>query len=237
LILVLLLLIVFQYPLDPRYGSLFREIVMIFIDIETSPTKDVNLIKKLTSEIQPPSNYKKQESIDKWWATNGAEKEQEVIQKTALDGLYGMIRCIGYAIEDDEPVILAGDEYTILSDFFTMLETEEKEMRYTPDICGHNVIDFDLKFINHRSIVNGIKPPFFFNSYLRKSDFVYDTMRMWAGWRDTVSLENLAQGLLGRGKSGDGKNVFKMDDEQVAQYCKDDVALTRDVFWKLTFTE
>lgn len=209
---------------------------MIFIDIETQPTKDVNLIKKLTSTIQPPSNYKKQESIDKWWAVNGAEKEQEAIQKTALDGLYGSIRCIGYAIEDNEPEIIMGDEYDILSNFFEVLEGVEADLRYTPDICGHNIIDFDLKFINHRAIVNGIRPPHFFGQYMRKSDVVYDTMRMWSGWRDTVSLENLAQGLLGRGKTGNGKDVFKMDDEQVAQYCKDDIELTRDVFWKMTFT-
>jgi|SaaInlStandDraft_5_1057022.scaffolds.fasta_scaffold04658_6 hypothetical protein len=210
---------------------------IIFIDIETSPTINLEVIKRLRSKIHPPANYKNDDAIKKWWAINGEAKEKEVVNKTALDGLYGSIRCIGFAVDNEEPDVTTGSEKEQLIAFFKLLEDEKKSDGFVPDVVGHNVKDFDLKFIYHRAIVHNIlTPELFTKHYLdRYSDYVQDTMRIWAGWNGTVSLENLAQGLLGKGKSGNGSDVFAMSDEECAEYCKDDVRLTREVFHKMTF--
>lgn len=202
----------------------------LYLDIETNPTTNEAVIERLTNDIHPPANYKTESAISKWWAINGEAKKQEVIQKTALDPLYGSIRCIGYAIDDDEPEILSGTEEDMLHSLMRIIIAERDSDSMLPTIIGHNVVDFDLQFIRKRAIINQVPMPMLERYLRRYSESVQDTMRIWAGYRDTVSLENLAQGLLGRGKSVNGAGVFEMSDDECEEYCKHDVRLTRDVY-------
>jgi len=63
---------------------------------------------------------------------------------------------------------------------------------------------------------------------------VQDTMIMWAGARDFISMDKLC-GILGiSGKAGfDGSMVAeawaKGDHDTIAEYCKDDIYRTREI--------
>ena len=80
----------------------------IYLDIETRPTGQADIQEKLIAGIKPPGNYKSQEAITKWWAENGEAQKSVAIMGTALDGLWGEICCIGFAI-DDGPVLTIVD--------------------------------------------------------------------------------------------------------------------------------
>lgn len=211
---------------------------MITIDIETSPTIDENIIRELTEGIRPPANYKNPESIKQWMDGVGQEKARKAVYKTALDGLRGSIRCIGVALDDEEPLVLMEDsENDTLRAFFDFMIDDYLENNVHSLVIGHNLIGFDLPFIRHRAIVTEVGMPRLFKHYYsRFSEDVYDTMYEWAGWNGRVSLNNLAYGLLGRSKLGFGGEVHEMSDEQVVEYCAEDVRLTRDVYYKMTFT-
>ena len=204
---------------------------MITVDIETSPTTNEKVIQRLADSVKAPGNYKKQESIDKWLDDNRESEAKKLIDKTALDGTYGSIRCIGYAIDQEDPIVIIGmPENEILSVFFGIISGNRGQL------IGHNVKDFDLKFIMQRAIINSVVPPSVFGDYMKRySDITYDTMTEWAGYGKRISLENLAQALVGRGKTGNGADVFKMTDDECAKYCADDVILTRDVANKMMF--
>jgi len=114
----------------------------------------------------------------------------------------------------------------------------------TTSIVGHNVAAFDLRFLIQRHIVNGIKP----HQLIRlaaeakpwEKEKVYDTMLQFAGVGNRISLDKLctALGLPGKGDIS-GADVWPMVQagklEDVAEYCKDDVRKTRDVFKRMTF--
>ena len=51
---------------------------MIFFDIETLQTNDESVIEELRSTIEPPAQYKKPESIDKWMAENAEDRLNEL---------------------------------------------------------------------------------------------------------------------------------------------------------------
>jgi len=212
---------------------------MITIDIETKPSTDDVVIQRIRDSIKPPAQYKKPESIEKWIKENGEAKAQELIDRTALDSSSGTIFCIGLAIDEDNPIILKGGEKTILRDFFQILRDQADPAMVgalvAPTVAGHNVKGFDLPFIWHRAIIHQIQPPPFFNLYLRRySDAVYDTMTEW-DWKHFISLDNLAYSLLGEGKSGSGADVKDMVAEDIYNYCKQDVVLTRQVYKMMTF--
>jgi hypothetical protein len=80
-----------------------------------------------------------------------------------------------------------------------------------PHFIGHN-IGWDLKFLWQRSIINNIKPPI----RIPWRDAVWsgkytDTMTLWVGPRDTISLTNLCK-ILGIEMEDeiDGSQVWDM---------------------------
>jgi DNA polymerase elongation subunit (family B) len=109
-----------------------------------------------------------------------------------------------------------------------------------PYFIGHYIAGFDLKFIMHRAMILGVKPPFPINFNGRhRSDF-FCTMQEWAGYRDTVSLDNLCKyfGIEGKGDV-DGSMVWDMvlarEFDKLDEYVRDDVAKVKRVYRKQTF--
>ena len=94
----------------------------IFLDCETRPTSRMSVREAVTADIGPPGNYKSAEAIAKWWSENGEAKRADAIARTALDGTWGEIVCIGYAV-DDKPVsvITATTERDTLANFVQSL--------------------------------------------------------------------------------------------------------------------
>ena len=71
---------------------------------------------------------------------------------TGLDGTFGRILCISYAINDDMiHCICNEDEKKVLESFWEAAEDADL-------FVGFNIIDFDMKYIVQRSIIHGIKP-------------------------------------------------------------------------------
>lgn len=212
----------------------------IFLDIETIPTQNPAHQAFVVENLSPPSNYKNQETIDKWLAEN----RESAILKTSLDGAFGEIVAIGVAIDDLAPICLyredwqsADREADILKRFHSYLR-EIGSMRNTvPHFIGHNYAKFDERFIYQRSVINKVKP-----YYTPTRHNIFDTMTEWAGYGGTVSLAKLCQ-VLGIEAKGDidGSKVWDYVQadkiHEVAEYCKADVHRVREVYKRMTFKE
>ena len=221
----------------------------LFIDIETLATDRQDVRELIASKISHPSNISKAETIAKWEAESKPDAIDEAVSKTALDGTFGRVCVIGWAI-DDEPVQTvksASDEESVLRDFSSLLAISKTDV-FETCVVGHNVTGFDLRFLIQRYIVNGIRPPAVIARAAQakpwESDKVFDTMVQWsgAGARPGGSLEKLCMALsiaspktdLDGSKVGAAVAAGRILD--VADYCALDVDATRKVWRRMTFT-
>ena len=194
---------------------------IFFFDIETIPTDQSVLDNNLLAA---------QMRLD----------EPEIIKKLSLSAATARILCLAYAIEPqaDSPVeILNGTESEIISSFWQLAADCQL-------FVGHNILDFDLRFIYQRSIINRIRPSREIPLARFRNDPVYDTMHEWSKWgREHVSLDLLARalGIPSPKESLDGSKVYpyfcagKLPD--ICDYCKRDVETVRQVYRRLTFAE
>jgi len=108
---------------------------------------------------------------------------------------------------------------------------------------GHNVIDFDLRFIWQRALINNAHLPFALPigkpSYGR-GPYAYDTMREWAGFKGTVKQTDLelAFGLTRTDPLvNGGADVFTAYGEgrveDVKAHCSEDVRLLRELYRRM----
>lgn len=214
----------------------------LFCDIETLPTDRQDVIDDIKANITAPGTYKKPESIAQWLEDNRDAEADKLVAKTALDGAFGRVLCIGMAFDDKPALVLHGDsEAETLSMFKAAICDLTQPEIQTLQVVGHNVADFDLRFLFQRYVVNQIAPPPLpFGK--RYNDQVFDTMTVFAGWKDRISLDKLARALGIPGKGGiSGADVWPMYQagrvQEILDYCKHDVELTRAVYKKLTFQE
>jgi DNA polymerase elongation subunit (family B) len=210
----------------------------LYLDIETIPCQDEDKCAAMIANAKPPANMKKPETIQKW----RDEGAGDIVAKTSFDGGAGHVCCIGYHATDSGGVdrfymnrIAA--EKSMLMQFAKFLQIDYAQT--IPVIVGHNVNNFDIRFIWQRAICLGVKLPNWFPKDPKPwGEDTFDTMTAWAGQRGTVSLDNLA-GYLGlQGKSGvDGSMVAGMwaegKHQEIADYCMDDVRLTKAIHEKM----
>lgn len=248
-------------------------IAQTYIDIETIPAQRPDVLEEIRqteaealaaaiAAVKPPGNYKKQETIDEWMATEAPKVKQALIdastanveaayRKTGLDGSFGQIACASFAYLDAEPVKVCMPawehpeaERDLLITLADLLDaTIPMNMHRVAQVVGHNV-QFDLRFIVQRSIVRGIRPHPILSAAAQAKPWeverVYDTMIQWAGVGKTISLDKLcrALGLPGKGEM-DGSKVWDAIKEgriaDVADYCADDVRKVRAVYQRMTF--
>ncbi len=168
------------------------------------------------------------------------EPEEQYIKRLSLSAVTARVLCIGFALEPppDAPAeILSGDETAILKQFWALVERSDL-------LIGHNVLDFDLKFIVQRSTIHRIKPSRDIPFARFRSAPVFDTMQEWTRWgRDGVSLEGLALvlGLPSPKQGMDGSKVYPAfvagQLDQIYRYCRGDVETVRRVYRRLKFAE
>jgi predicted PolB exonuclease-like 3'-5' exonuclease len=247
----------------------------LFIDIETIPAQRADVMEEIRTSkraeldaalasIAPPGNYKKAETIAEWMA-NEAPKiaaglqagfdadVDDAYRKTGLDGSFGQVCVIGFALNDDAPrAIVAGgieldDEREILDLFAGTLSNLIKPSdAFTTCVVGHNVTGFDLRFLAQRSIVHGVRPHVVIARAAQakpwESDKVFDTMVQWGGLKPGGSLDKLCRALsIPTPKGGDITGATVWDAvkagrlAEVAEYCKRDVEATRAVFRRMTY--
>jgi predicted PolB exonuclease-like 3'-5' exonuclease len=192
---------------------------ILYFDIETVPT-DQSLKEHglLDAQIQ----------ID----------EAEIIKKLSLSAATAKIICLGYALEPsltNTVDVLEGEEIDIIKNFWKLAADSNL-------FVGHNILDFDLRFIYQRSVIHQIKPsrdiPF---SRFRNAP-IYDTMHEWSKWgREHTSLDALAKalGIPSPKENLDGSKVYPYYRAgrlgEIIAYCKRDVDSVRQIYHRLTF--
>jgi len=218
-----------------------------FLDIETLPVQPEDEAKAIIAEaIKAPATMKKQETIAAWHEDKGkyaGAKDaaiEAIYRKTSLEGLSGQICSIAYAIEDQDVVVIYDEkEEELLRRFFTFLSN--KLDGRPPFFIGHNIGAFDLKFLFHRAVILGIKPPFELPFSGRHNQHFFDNMQAWAGFGGRISQDNLCKALGIEGKPDDinGSMVFDIWKDggikRIAEYNADDVTKARMIYKRLTF--
>lgn len=245
------------------------------IDLETIPAQRADVLddiraskqEELTAAIgaiKPPGNYKKQETIDEWLLTEAPKHAQALrdafeadvdaaYRKTGLDGAFGQICVIGFALGDEPARTIWSPEWAepnceteLLQDFACVLtDLIPANMERAICVVGHNVAAFDLRYLIQRSIVNRVQPHRVIASAAQakpwEQEKVFDTMVQWAGIGNRVTLDKLCKALSIPTPKGDidGAKVWDAVKAgriaEVAAYCTRDVEATRAVHRRLTF--
>jgi len=224
---------------------------VLTLDIETLPTDRADVREYIANTVKPPATMSKAETIAKWILESKAEAVDEAVSRTGLDGSFGRVCVIGWALDDEAPqtVQSADDEAFVLQAFAAQMNKIPLSEQYTTLIVGHNVAGFDLRFLMQRFIVNSIKPPLVIQRAAQakpwEAEKVFDTMIQWsgAGAKPGGSLDKLCLALGIKSPKGDidGSKVAaavaagRIDD--VAAYCRGDVSATRSVYRRMTFQE
>jgi 3'-5' exonuclease len=190
-----------------------------FLDIETVPT-DLSLQENGLLEAQIQLN------------------EAELLKKLSLSAVTAKIICICYAVEPPvgcEVQALQGEETEIINAFWKLAADCNL-------FVGHNILDFDLRFIYQRSIIHQIKPSRDLPFARFRNAPIYDTMQEWSKWgREHASLDTLSKALSipSPKESLDGSKVYPYYRAgklaEIVEYCKRDVDSTRQVYRRLTF--
>lgn len=194
----------------------------VFLDIETLPAQTAlhGLVRELFGRRERTTTF------------------EQYLAATSLDGNFGRIYCIGYALDRGPVTVIAGDEKEMLEQFWQLARTAGL-------FVGHNIIDFDMRFILKRSIILAVKPTIAISFARYRASPMFDTMREWERWAHgaSISLGTLGR-ILGVGPSKgpyDGSDVARLYSEgrteEIKRYCESDVALTRAVYYKMTFQE
>lgn len=214
----------------------------IYLDIETIPSQEPWVRQYVEETISPPKTIKKQESIDKWMAEERPAAIDDAIDKAGFEGATNHIISIGVAVDDNPPVDFSAHdillEREILVSFYNYLE--EKTDRMNRIFIGHNIAGFDLRVIRQRSIIKGVKIPMNIPFNAKPWDAnPFDTMVQWTGSpRDFIKLDKLARAFGFQGKEGmDGSKVYAAWQagriQEIADYCRADVEMTRAVYKKM----
>jgi DNA polymerase elongation subunit (family B) len=200
----------------------------LFFDIETLPVggEQIALIKKFWEEAKAQSKKRGRE----------ASNFDDYMRSTSFQGEFGRIFCIAYAKDSDPVESFSCDEKKMLEDFWAVA----KEANL---FIGHNVMDFDFRFIYKRSVILGVRPSRELSFARYRSDPIFDTMREWEKWgAQGVGLHKLclALGLASPKDEGiDGSQVYDYflagKGDEIIEYCKRDVEAVRCVYNRMTF--
>jgi len=127
-------------------------------------------------------------------------------EKGALDAMSGRVVCIGMLIDDGQIVteitLADEDERRLITEFWRTIAPSDV-------LVGHNVLDFDLRFLRQRSWILGIQPSRKVDTRKYYSADVIDTLQLWTNWGNKKGATLDALGLaLGCGrKTAEGANV------------------------------
>lgn len=228
----------------------------IYLDLETLPSLAPDARELARAGVKPPANYKKPETIEAWWRDEGETAAETAYRKGALDGATGELCAVGFASDNTEPVSLVRLRQETESDFLRralagindLLDdnctTGPDGMRWPVEpfyIC-HNA-PFDLGFLMRRCWVNGIRPPFKLPPPTAREGKDYgDTMTLWAGYRERISLDRLCRALgvpSPKAEGIDGSQVYDFwqaeDVDAIARYNAADVSATRACWQRLNW--
>jgi len=228
----------------------------IYFDVETAPSQAADAREQVKASIKPPGTLKKADSIAAWWENESPAAIEEAYRKQSFDASVGELISISWATDDSEAqtVIRAHgeSECDMLADFFRQLQAtleadairdHRGDLIYddAPYFIAHNA-QFDLGFIWRRSIILGIRPPFRIPGPNAREGKDYGcTMKAWAGFKDTISLDRLCRALGIATPKGDldGSKVFDAwlagETKRIGLYNRCDVIATRECWHRLNW--
>lgn len=232
---------------------------LFYLDIETVPSQSqavksaiMDEIADEAGQIKAPGNYKDHDKIAEYIS---AEKTKLInsfpdrYRKTALSGTLGEVLCIGWAFDDD-PVrhtirTLGTPERDFLNGAWEAIHEDWSRHDHGGDTVwiGHNIRDFDIRFLFQRSVILGTPPGLTMPVDVgTTTSLIFDTMTRWAGWGNRISLDKLcaALGIPGKAEDGiDGSMVYDMalagDYERIGRYCANDVERARKIHRRMIF--
>lgn len=163
----------------------------------------------------------KEKALDREAAITEIGTLEKYVESTGFDGAFGRVICIAYAINDEPTRVICndGNEKKTLEDFWFIAGQIDL-------FVGHNIMEFDLKFLLQRSMILGVKPTWNRFQELREEavghgeilDFaryknlpIFDTMQEWSSWGSPkVGLEHiaLAMGIPTPKEGIDGSEVW-----------------------------
>ena len=215
-----------------------RTISNIVFDLETIP--GVN--KPGPEDVKVPANYKNPDTIAAY--QNDPERLNDIWKQQALSYIEGRIHSIGFKLgsepvgvvfqHEDEAKVIKLFEEAVLDTFQSHYGADTI---YGTTWVGHNIRTFDLPFLWLR--VRKYASPRLLHILGERPDDIkfQDTMMVSCvtdKYKGFVSLDKACQffGLPGKGDVT-GKDVFKMwidgRDQEIADYCKEDVQKTYDL--------
>lgn len=216
----------------------------LYLDIETIPSQSPEVHAAIAETITCPGNISKPESIAAWAADKKPGLVKETIAKTSFDGSAGHVCCIGWAWDDDAPqsasINFVDEECAVLTTVMQDLAEQAAYDKYhDPVLIGHNIVNFDIRFLWQRAIVLGVRMPRWFPRDPKPwGTDTFDTMTAFAGQRGTIGMDRLCRALGIPGKDEvDGSMVAQMWADgkfsEIAEYCRADVERTRAIHQKM----
>lgn len=214
---------------------------ILYIDIETLPADWTDEQKKAHAAKSVPGNYTKEESRAKWIDDNVVELHA----RTSLDWRYARILAIGIARDDEQaPDVYYRADATDegLGAMLDALLPEFTETRGAVSVCGHNVAGFDIPMLWRNAVRLSHPIASYLPSVRRSSHRVIDTAELWrcTDWKGSYSrLADIAAflGLDGKADGLDGSQVWPLwqagRHEELIEYCRQDVALVREIHRRL----
>lgn len=198
----------------------------LFFDIETLPAAEDK--HPVIREIYDRKAQKRK----------GLTKEfEEFLEDTVFSGTFGRILCISYAINDEPVQCIFGDEKETLKRFWDVARDVDL-------FVGHNIFDFDMRFLYQRSIVYAIRPTQDIPFIRYRNAPMYDIMHEWTKWnpKGWVTLDEMARALgIKSSKEGelDGSKVHEFYKkgklQEIYDYCNADVEVTRAIYKRMMF--
>ena len=236
----------------------------LYIDIETIPSQLPWVKEDIRLNIKAPGNYKKPEAIAKWKEDNWEDqwlktsldgsRGEIICIAWALDDSEPEVVWRKLPSSKDD---YSGSEEEVIRSFFSkvveqirLADLAEKGLREAGELgvpgpvwVGHYLTGFDLRFIWQRCVINSIPPqisiPYDATAWDRR---VFDTKLEWSGKQPSGagSLDMVSRLLGYEGKGDiDGSKVwgYVQDgrEEEVAEYCRQDVEKTRILHKRMTF--
>lgn len=230
-----------------------------YLDIETIPVQNPAARADIAAGILPPGNMSKAETIAAWEAEKKPALVEEAWRRTSFDGALGQVVVIGFAFDDEKPTTLYHEanpadcttlkaEAFLLRRYFEALGRVPEKERMGLVVVGHNVSDFDLRFLWQRAVIHGIPVPWWIPWNAKPwGDRIFDTMTAWCGAKNRVGLDKLCKVLGVEGKGSeigdeiDGSKVWDFIQAgrvaEVAAYCGGDVHRAREVHRRMIFAQ
>lgn len=221
----------------------------IFLDIETlPPNEDVH--EDIFRQIQQ-AQIEKKKPVSNDEITQLADEQ---FRDLALHAERGRLLTIGILFEENGRIVHHGllgrdpktgnfhlNEKQTLKAFWHLVKS------FNPNcdlFIGHNILDFDLPFLFKRSVIHCVKPSINISFRRYQKQPIFDTMWEWSCWRHRISLDELATSLnIESPKQGDinGSKIYDYflggRHSDIALYCMKDVESTREVYYRLNFTD